>query len=544
MKRSFSRHNVAYVALAAVATGGAALTFQSCRTVPGSEVREAIADGPEYSGVKLRMTGDEVTGLITAVFSFDNSEFNPGDSVELRYDVVRSLVEPRVNCSALRGKTTVVLQGDGKQGRFEKTVDRKLFDTPVRADPDGDAKADMDLLKDSGGPLRVEGCLMKPGTSKPLASAKATTSAGMNLQDSPDAPIHEYAKICAERLGEIPAFSCLDESQFKEIPITVTDAAGNTTKPDTRVDKCDNPIYLPTGSHGYCKPWARIGHLKISDDVSAAVVCRRYWTPNYPQPTGINDPLFNDVAIIQHNRKTGETCWFQALGKLYAGRVPPPTEKEVPAAVLTEHPQATDAKSFWLPPRDTANINCVSCHDADQWMHSPYVRQAKDDNGNTWLPSAPRGKYIMLGGKFGFDKWATTYSVTPEASGDCVSCHRIGSMKGCEKWAADAGGVNIHLAQFKTEFGKSYPQSHWMPTPDYGDYESLESWNGDLAEAHKAILDCCNVRRPDGSKILGQKGEFQGAVPYYGKVMSDGDKQILEAAGCRIKQISEVRETF
>lgn len=519
----------------------------ACRSTPTSTsgVKDTVADKPEFSGLDLQMSGDEATGEITAKFQFTTGEFKAGDTVELRWDVVRSLEEPKVNCSALRGKDTVTLAGDGRSGSFTKKVDTKLFKVPFEVDPQEQAKANMDKLVNTGGTLRVEGCLMKPGASgNALGTGRGKMRGGkgkgLGLAGESDPPIVQFGRLCAEKLGALPAFSCLDETQFKIIPITQTDESGNVTTPNTRVDSCDRPIYLPTGSGGYCKPWARVGRIKVSDDVFAGVVCRRYWTPNYPAVTGPDDPVFNDVAVIQHNKKTGDTCYFQALGTLYAKRVPPPNELELPAEVAAEHPQAAAAKDFWLEPANVAGINCITCHDADAWMHSPYIDQPKTEDGDTWLPSAPRSKYNVLGAKFGFGNWPTTYSVKPKENGECASCHRVGSLKGCEAWAADSGGMKIpnQFVNAKTAYGKAFPQSHWMPTSDYGDIPTLADWTEQMGPAHKAMVDCCNVKRPDGSKILGLTGEFGSAKSRYGKTMKQTDIDILDAAGCKVTALS------
>jgi hypothetical protein len=152
----------------------------------------------------------------------------------------------------------------------------------------------------------------------------------------------------------------------------------------------------------------------------------------------------------------------------------------------------------------------------------------------------------MLGGKFGFDKWPQVYSVTPTENGECVSCHRIGSMQGCEAWARDAGGEpNSYSAfQAKSQYGRNFPLSHWMPTADFDTYDSVAAWKAGIGEAHEALMDCCNVKREDGSRILGMTGLFAGAKARYGKTMSPADMAKLEAAGCKIRPISEVKATF
>lgn len=516
----------------------------SCRTQgpSGGDVKETVPDGPQFSTMKLTMAADSETAEISADFDF-GPEFRPGDSVELRWDVVRSEEELTIKCSALRGKDTVTLQGDSRHGTFRKTVDKALFESPYRQDPKNEAKADMSAFVGKSGRLRVEGCLIKPGFAAPLAEAKAEPGKGGLGLAGVEEPIVQFGKICAERLGALPAFDCLDDTLFKEMAVTQTGPGGTTKDMTESVDKCDRPIYLPTGG-GYCKPWARVGRIQVNADTWAGVVCRRYWSSDYPPINGKDDPFFNDVAVIQHNKKTGETCFFQALGYLYGRRVPPPNEPELAAEVKKKHPQAKPAKTFWLPPQNVANITCIGCHDADPFMHSPYIDQPKTAEGDTWLPNAPRSKYIILGGKFGFNKWPTSYSVKPQGNSECTSCHRIGSLQGCEVWAQDSGGLGGYLKGNKTAFGKAYPQSHWMPTADFGDLPTLATWKTEMGPAHKAIIDCCNVKRADGSRILGKQSDFASMTPNYPSPMPQSDIDRLKAAGCLVAPISEVKATF
>src|SRR5262249_41402127 len=151
----------------------------------------------------------------------------------------------KVNCSALRGKESVTLQGDGRRGTFKKAVDQELFRHPWEPDPQHQAKANMAKLAGKSGRLRVEGCLMRPGGAE-LAQNKAAptnnsdggdgSNGGLNLAGAdPPEPINEYGQICADRLGALPAFDCLDETLFKVMPITQTDASGKVTEPDKKV---------------------------------------------------------------------------------------------------------------------------------------------------------------------------------------------------------------------------------------------------------------------------------------------------------------------
>lgn len=541
--------------LGTVLTIAGVISLFSCRSLQqNADLKDTIADDPRFAALQLTMTGNPQTGEISARFSFKGTQFKAGEKVRLAYDVI-SNGTGTVHCSALKRQATVTLVGEGQEGRFSTKVDPKVFESPIQPHPQGLAKFDTTRADANyNGPMQIEGCLLVD--NQPMKAAGSPVTSGFSLAGAEG--INGYGKICASKLGAIPAFSCLDDTLFKELPITST-TSGGTTQATGRVSTCDYPIYLPTGGvNENCKPWARLGRIKTSDSAYAAVICRRYWpessantnsagagsgipageedvaAPSQPgswkrNPSGPTDPFFNDVAIIQQDTKTGDTCYFQALGVLYGDRVPPPSEVTLPDDVKIAHPRAKNAASFWLQPESTANINCINCHDSDPWMHSPYARQPLDENGNVFLPSKPKvKKYTMLGGEYGFANWTKSYTVEPtDDSGEaCLGCHNIGSLNGCSSWLPDVG-TGSHVSVSKTAFGLAFPQAQWMP-PDHGEANAVD-WNDTYKAAVDAINRCCNVPGAE----LGITGFFS-ANAKYGKELSPEKIAILAAAGCKV----------
>lgn len=94
-------------------------------------------------------------------------------------------------------------------------------------------------------------------------------------------------------------------------------------------------------------------------------------------------------------------------------KVEPPSKGQQPATI-------------WLPPSETANIGCASCHDNGPFIRSPYLNQitgrnalpgSDDDSFNSDQP------YAFAGGG-DFASWKA-YKV--EAGGnECNDCHRLG----------------------------------------------------------------------------------------------------------------------
>jgi hypothetical protein len=262
----------------------------------------------------------------------------------------------------------------------------------------------------------------------------------------------EYAQKCAAEMGPVPAFNCLDGQL---IPITKHGIAQSSPS-----NECDKPVQLGLSTSGQCIPFARLLRLPTSDpDVETVAICRKYHGSSGP-----DDPIFHDIAVIQHNRATGNTCFFQA---------PVPLETPVDGRVVPS-PQADtgEARSYWLEPTGggPGGIDCTQCHDADPFIWSPYVAQVADlskwDPLGKWsanfqglFPSAPR-----------------TFSPSGNA---CAACHRIGSNT-CETF------VKYYTIGPKRQ--ATHPDEFWMPP---GFSSTPEAWHSQFDGAMNQITRCC-----------------------------------------------------
>lgn len=227
-----------------------------------------------------------------------------------------------------------------------------------------------------------------------------------------DYDIHDYGRECAELIAEIPPFNCLDG---EIIPITVN---GKTPETYTRHMRCDKPAYLPypEKTDGQCTPWTRVRTLR-DDDIQLLVYCRRM----YIRPK--DDPHFDSIEAIMHNVKTGSTCFF--ISKNFGGdpkgddgrRIPPPTEKTPPEGMVA-------AKDLWATPQQIFDHSCISCHDSDPWMHTPWIDQVQQVPHNPWGFHS-----VDVGGPF--VNWPKPKSISTRGN-FCSSCHRIGSLNTCQ----------------------------------------------------------------------------------------------------------------
>jgi hypothetical protein len=259
-------------------------------------------------------------------------------------------------------------------------------------------------------------------------------------------------------------------------------------------------------------PYTRVGRLKsyrddgsVHPDVDTMFTCRRYVARlGNTRAKGIDNPLFEDIAVIQHNRVTGETCFYQALEtpagdeerpSIDGRRIPPPDEAALPEDAPAH---ARPASAFWRPPSVVVGIRCITCHDSDPWMHSPYIDQVLGTDGKhivfdgtklgTWA-----GRYSVIGNR-GFEAWPTTYAiestVTTDTEGQsCTSCHNIGSEKTCEDWRRYATGT---APRGTGTTGRSFAHAYWMPPPLTPPLADVHAWeSAGFKRAAERLAACC-----------------------------------------------------
>lgn len=574
----FARYVMASTAVVAGSLG----LWAGCRTSPeGNDgLKDAVPDDGRFASTKLKMWADVDTGDVFVAFDAASAGLSEGERIELVWDVLQTRSD--VNCSALRKRENVTIPESGKV-ELKFRVDPSSLKDFLAQGPVNDQQDKFDHLRggdDFKGNTFVEGCLVKGG--KPIAAAQSAPDTnvaqrlqgGLSLQEGDDLalPPHiRYAERCAQAIGYVEPVNCVTMGQA--IPITV-DGVAQTTTPAS----CDKPVYLEGPQR--CGGYTRVGRLKLfkdkqrtqeRDDGAAVFFCRHYddastrqasWDPTL---NGASYPYFDDVAIIMQNRETGKTCYFQALGRsrdqalqLYGRRVPPPTEtdEEFTAAISPEdrNQGATPSGRFWLQPSGIARIHCVSCHDNDPFMHSPWIDQARVLGANgqptseLLVPSEPFNEYKIIGAGFGFERWDTSYSLDlPDNK--CTTCHRIASMKTCRQWIQDAypvhpPGQDAHLNDLyvpaaRTALSRGHPDHHWMPPPPANPAQRT-TWLNRLTQYESSIKEirrCCELQN-NGRRILGN-GYINGAA---GRTISQEDLDFLSANGCPVVKTSEVVE--
>ena len=225
----------------------------------------------------------------------------------------------------------------------------------------------------------------------------------------------EFTQKCTEAMGgiEVPAFNCDEGTLVPENNLTGV----------YPVQLCDAPNVL----HGVCDPGSRFQVLKQTDEVVIVAHCRKQNNA---------DGFYGDVAVIQYNRTTGATCFYQALQNTQPDNTFD-DELILPAQTTAPSEGNGQGKFPWLHPYVTAGINCVGCHDNGPFIRSPYLAQLRDEPKNrlpgtnsgpgpfdqqgTWNQTIP---YKFIGSDF--QKWKA-YSVSLSGTGGgCMQCHRLG----------------------------------------------------------------------------------------------------------------------
>ena len=259
--------------------------------------------------------------------------------------------------------------------------------------------------------------------------------------------LESYVQKCDAAIGvTVPDFIC-DNGTL--VPTTHLDSDGN----------CDRPNRL----NGVCDPNSKFTVLTNSPSAYVVAHCRKQ---------GKDPGFFGDIAVIQTNRITGATCFYQALGNL-DGNV------KAPSNGTDEWP--------WLAPARTAGIKCVRCHDNGPIVRGPYLAQL--ETGPNALPGATDSTFNK-NQPYGFigDDFASWKVYKVEIDGNlCISCHRLG----VSNFSSGLDGTAIDFAIRATgpSGTEDYKNPHsndspiWMPP-------SQIHYDQNNANAARQIHDC------------------------------------------------------
>ena len=295
--------------------------------------------------------------------------------------------------------------------------------------PQVEAQEAICYLKDGVGTPQFSDCCtsgLRPDVTHALSDSityQASQPALSALGNDPEAsgPIFEeasasglhdtlinYAKKCDTATGiTVPAFNCANGVLIPE--------QGNTPATTRNTSFCNRPNVL----NGMCDPGSRFQVLPgRTADAVAVALCRK-------RGLKITGERYNDIAVIQHNKKNGATCFYQALSyskKTLVGVVPAPKLQGTAAW--------QSGGLGWYSPYKTRREGCPECHDSGAFIRSPYLVQLTKPPHV--LPSTAEGynnlntplKYV--GFDFAKDRsWSIKLTTTNTLDNYCVSCHRL-----------------------------------------------------------------------------------------------------------------------
>ena len=295
-----------------------------------------------------------------------------------------------------------------------------------------------------------------------------------------------YGERCVGELGEIPFFEktgdgeyttydCLDST---EIPLTVTQSDGTVEKPrEGTVSQCDNPQYI----YSLCEAGPRVATRTNEQGTRWTLLCRK-------SIGGYASNKYNDIAMIGHNPFTGKTCFFQnaLYSKTDGGKIPHPADKE-------------KSQNLWSGVHGGlgSGIECSQCHDADPFIHSPWIDGAKDAQGRPVVPKmgidadfalgANDMPYSLVNAK-GQGWQYEKQIVSPEANA-CLKCHRMGSGRWTESWISRLGGTDSSWTNLTTAAYNVPAHKYWMPTDQVFDTET--QWSESPFAAALSFIQSC-----------------------------------------------------
>lgn len=336
----------------------------------------------------------------------------------------------------------------------------------------------------------------QPSDDSPPASDEASdtgTSADASGSTDADAPADHCAAACDDTdspAGVALCHSCRCKAAFDDWlppaeqlqcangePIVVyqavTDDSGYTLEPaPPSAFRCTNPSLLTDS----CRQGSKLGHL-VHDDVSFYWICR----DPYLEVDGT--VIYEDMAIIGHNGRTGATCFWDDVDNVIHEDDTPSLDLE--AASLTERQRWIETFEY------TDGANCIRCHDHDPFLYTPHLQST------TWQTIANKSRPYHRVGLDGQARPTGVMHLVSPAAAACTGCHRVGNADTCEVFARDALGAFKHypyedaVHDAMDPGSPHWPLAYWMPGPTQP-VDSFAQWDAMFGQAREHILSCCD----------------------------------------------------
>jgi hypothetical protein len=357
-----------------------------------------------------------------------------------------------------------------------------------------DSIIDVCLMKGSEVVFKAERDLFQAWDKarKQGIGGKADDPSGEQRINSPQA----YGERCVAELGEIPFFektgdgtySTYDCLESTAIPMTVTAANGTVKAPQEGTEpKCDNPQYI----YSLCEAGPRVASRTNEQGTRWVLLCRK-------SIGGFASNQYNDIAMIGSNPFTGKTCFFQnaLYSKTDGAHVPHPADKE-------------KSQNLWSGVHGGigSGIQCGECHDADPFIHSPWIDGAKDANGRPIVPKMGVDADLALGSNDApyaivnrrGQGWTMPKHLVSEQANACLKCHRMGDGRWADSWLERLEGQDSSWLGITTDKGNQAINKFWMP-PDHSYNSDAEFASSDAQQALDFIQAC--AANPSGAGCI------------------------------------------
>ena len=296
----------------------------------------------------------------------------------------------------------------------------------------------------------------------------------------------EYGVRCVAELGEIPFFEKLGDDEYgtydclesTPIPMTVTQANGSVKAPMEGTEpKCDAPQFI----YDLCEAGPRVAQRTNDQGTRWVLLCRK-------SIGGYASNKYNDIAMIGHNPFTGKTCFFQnaLYQKTDGGKVPHPADKD-------------KSTNLWsgVHGGEGSGIQCANCHDADPFIHSPWIDGAKDQAGRPIIPKMGIDADLALGAldtpyaivNLKGQGWKMPKQIVSPEANACLKCHRMGDGRWADGWLERLEGTNAAWKNITTDKYNQPEHKYWMPTDVL--FTTEAQWTGsEYAKALDFIQAC------------------------------------------------------
>lgn len=301
------------------------------------------------------------------------------------------------------------------------------------------------------------------GLSYPASVAENWS--GLLMASSPLDALATYAKQCHDAIGvTVPDFD-VDSPLGTTVPTDHLTPANATYPSGT----CDRPNVL----NGVCDHGSRFRVLVNTEQAYVVAHARKM---------GLPQGQYGDVAVIQHNKMSGATCFYQgALADFnlsHNGKVKAPSK-------------GVGNPVFWMTPAQIAGSKfpCASCHDNGPIIRSPYLAQI---TGPNQLPGSGDDTFNSDGGPYSFvgadfASWKAYKVEVPD--NQCNSCHRMGVNNLSNTGIVPNNGTALDLGIKATDVSQNSKNPHSTDSPIWM-LRGQITFQQSTADAARAIQQC------------------------------------------------------